>query len=120
MSDIINPTPENADINISLTLASGDNNLVNIPNLNIGYVKRLAVSNPTAATRTLTIKDNYTPDITNGNTSPSAVSRQRYQMTIPTNDFVEISQGKIAKIIGQLDLNSDAAGLVVSALMELE
>ncbi|MGA2160519.1 MAG: hypothetical protein ABSG90_15055, partial [Dehalococcoidia bacterium] len=54
------PGPNTIDVvgigNITITLIV-DNNLVTIPPIQIGYVKRLSVSNPTAGTANLMVQD---------------------------------------------------------------
>ena len=97
-----------------------DNNLVTIPPIQIGYVKRLSVSNPTAGTANLMVQDVYTPDVSNANPTPTQQVKNRYPISITTTDWIDINGHTISKHMGLLRITSDTAGVIVGYVLQLQ
>lgn len=97
-----------------------DNDLVNIPHIQTGYVVRLAVNNPTAGAANLMVQDVYTPDVSNANPVPTLQVKDRYPVYITGSDFIDINGHKISKHMGLLRITSDTAGVIVGYNLELE
>jgi len=97
-----------------------DNNLVTIPPIQIGYVKRLSVSNPTAGTANLMVQDVYTPDVSNANPTPTQQVKNRYPISITTTDWIDVNGHTISKHMGLLRITSDTAGVIVGYVLELQ
>jgi len=97
-----------------------DNNLVTIPPIQTGYVKRLSVSNPTAGTANLMVQDVYTPDVSNSNPTPTQQVKNRYPISITTTDWIDVNGHTISKHMGLLRITSDTAGVIVGYVLELQ
>ena len=107
-------------ISNSVALADGDNDLVVIPGNMVGMLKRLAVHNPTAADRTIIVRDSFTPSASAGVPAPVTVSPDRYRLVVRAGDWVDLSNEQgISRHLGILRVNSDAAGPVFSYMLEL-
>ena len=108
-------------ISNSVTLAAGDNDLVVIPGNMTGVLKRLGIHNPTAADRTIIVRDSFTPSASAGMPAPVTVSPDRYRLVVRAGDWVDLSNEQgISKHLGILRVNSDAAGPIFSYILELE
>jgi hypothetical protein len=97
-----------------------DNDLVTIPRIQTGYVYRLAVNNPTGGPANLMLQDVYTPDVSNGNPTPTLQVKNRYPIYITAGDFIDINGHKISKHMGKLRITSDTAGIIVGYVLQLE
>lgn len=118
--DIISPSVSPKIINNAVTLTNAANVLATIPPIQTGYLKRLAVSNPTAGVANLMVQDAYTPDSSVGNPTPTPVVKDRYPIMITANDFIDINGHTISKHLGALQITSDTAGVIVGYDLELE
>ena len=107
-------------ISASVTLGAEDNDLVVIPSNMTGVLKRLGVHNPTAADKTIVVRDSFTPSASAGMPAPVTVSPDRYRLVVRAGDWVDLSNEQgISRHLGVLRVNSDAAGPVFSYMLEL-
>jgi len=71
-----------------------------------------------SAARTLRVQDGFTPDITNGNSSPSATTVDRYRVSVLQGDIIALSEEDLkgVKCLGSLGIIADAidAGCYIS------
>ena len=106
-------------ISASVTLGAGDNDLVAVPGNMVGMLKRLAVHNPTAAERTIIVRDSFISSASAGVPIPTTISRDRYRLVIPPGDWVDLNGQDISRHLGLLRVNSDVAGPIFSYVLEL-
>ena len=106
-------------ISNSVALADGDNDLVVIPGNMVGMLKRLAVHNPTAAERTITVRDSFTSSASAGVPIPTTINRDRYRLVVPPGDWIDLNGQDISKHLGLLRVNSDVTGPIFSYVLEL-
>jgi hypothetical protein len=119
--DIENPVIDKVILNDSVTLAMGDNEVADIPPIRIGYVARLAVYNPGLVACVITLMDEFLPDSSDGNPSPTLVSSlPRYTLLVPAGDFIDLNGHRISKHLGLLNINASVAGCIASYILELE
>jgi hypothetical protein len=120
--DIISPSVSPKIINNAVTLAAIANVLVAaIPGIQVGYLKRLAVSNPTGALATLMVQDKYSLDSSAGlPVPPATTTKDRYPLIVPAGKMVDINGHTISKHMGSLQITSDVAGVIASYVLQLE
>ena len=106
-------------ISNSVALAAGDNDLVTIPGNMTGTLKRLGVHNPTAAERTIIVRDSFTSSASAGVPIPTTISRDRYRLVVPPGDWVDLDGKDISRHLGLLRVNSDVTGPIFSYVLEL-
>jgi hypothetical protein len=124
--DIIAPSITQKVINDSAVLTNTDNALVTIPRIQTGYLTQFTASNPSASAANLMIEDEYTPDSSNGNPSPTLVTKNCFPVVVPpavggVNGYIVIDYGHpLSKHMGSLAILSDTANVIVSYLLKLE
>lgn len=96
------------------------NLLVTIPKIQTGYLKRLAINNPTAGTANLMVVDTYTPDSSQGNSIPVPVLKFRYPIMITKNDEIDIDGHTISKHMGMLAIACDTPLISIGYVLSLE
>jgi len=124
--DIISPSITKKVINDSATLTNADNALVTIPRIQTGYLKQFTASNPAGSPANLMIEDEYTPDSSTNNTSPTLVTKNCFPVVVPAaaggaNGYIVIDYGHpLSKHMGSLAILSDTANVIISFVLELE
>ena len=105
-----------------LTMIVGDTTMLSIPNLFKGRLKRLTINNPTVSDVTLTFKDTFTPDVSNGVPSPVEVTRSLSQIMVRNVDSVDLpaqDEKLMDDFYGVATVTSNVADVTVSYVMDL-
>jgi hypothetical protein len=124
--DIIAPSVTEKVINNSVVLTNADNLLVTIPRIQTGYLMQLTASNPGGAAANLMVEDEYTPDSSVGNPTPSLVTKNCFPVVVPAavggvNGYIVIDHGhKLSKHMGSMAILSDTNAVIVSYVLKLE
>jgi hypothetical protein len=103
------------------TLAAGDNDLFTVPNLFKGRFQRLVLRNPNPDQDVIVVKDYFTPDASNGVSTPTAVTRTLWSGTVEAGDTVDIPpQGEalMDDCYGTIRINSTLGNTVASYVVE--
>jgi hypothetical protein len=96
------------------------NPLVSIPGIQTGYVKRLAVNNPTGGAANLYTADIYTPNSSQNNPTPIQTIKLRYPIYITAADWIDVNGHTISKHMGMLAILCDTPGVIVGYDLELQ